>query len=464
MPKLVSSRRCLHSQVIEKMARWIELLAVSLLLAVSVRGTCDCPAGDCTCIAEDPLGYDARFEICHLFTRQAPHRVAISSTGRKFVCFPCSFDAQNTNDGCNGKIQVAEVTPNGELPYPNYCINNPPRGVINRACCPAAAFPYADFFISVESLKILNDYLWCMDSGRPLDCTTQVLLEATGGTKVVVINTCSNSVVRIYELPLTVALPTSLCKDIAIDTCNKKAYIADAGCPALIVLDIVDGTSYRLLAGDPSVSPVCGNIAYVWGQAQYWLTKCGDCTTVGFIPYGIYALALSPDCGRLYFIDMGDRKLYSVCTSSLQTPGAANSDILPTLINHGEVGKTLGLAADCQTGVVWFGNAEANAVGYFNPCCPFSKTNILIRDKRVAWSEGVCIPGDGYCYIIDSHFNGIPSIYPGTGPLFSERRKCPFVLWRFKLPCAADLCPNPCAPATLGYYPPGGCTACSVCS
>jgi hypothetical protein len=63
----------------------------------------------------------------------------VSKNGRKFSNYPPGLDANNTNDGSNGKYTVAELIGNNtERPYPNAEINNPPGGSINYSTFPAS--------------------------------------------------------------------------------------------------------------------------------------------------------------------------------------------------------------------------------------------------------------------------------------------------------------------------------------
>lgn len=62
----------------------------------------------------------------------------MSKDGRKFSNYPPGLDANNTNDGSNGKYTVAELIGNNtERPYPSAQINNPPGGSINYSTSPA---------------------------------------------------------------------------------------------------------------------------------------------------------------------------------------------------------------------------------------------------------------------------------------------------------------------------------------
>jgi hypothetical protein len=70
----------------------------------------------------------------------------VSKNGRKFSNYPPGLDANNTNNGSNGKYTVAELIGNNtERPYPNAEINNPPGGSINYSTFPASTY-YIPFY------------------------------------------------------------------------------------------------------------------------------------------------------------------------------------------------------------------------------------------------------------------------------------------------------------------------------
>lgn len=75
----------------------------------------------------DPGVYGPEIELVHLYYDEFPTGIAVSSTGRMFSNYPGGLDANDTNNGSNGKYTIAELSPNNtERAWPSVEINNPP--------------------------------------------------------------------------------------------------------------------------------------------------------------------------------------------------------------------------------------------------------------------------------------------------------------------------------------------------
>lgn len=83
-------------------------------------------------IRTDPVKSGPPLEIVHLYNGQWPTGIAVSSSGRKFSCFPAGLDMANTFDGLNGALQVQELTGmDTETAYPNATYNHAPGGSVD---------------------------------------------------------------------------------------------------------------------------------------------------------------------------------------------------------------------------------------------------------------------------------------------------------------------------------------------
>jgi hypothetical protein len=111
------------------------------------------------------------------------------------------------------------------------------------------------------------------------------------GPKLVTINVTTNEVTRTYPMG-NVTLAQSLLDDIRFNPESGKAYLTDAGVPALIVLDLASGEARRVLENDVSTR---GNMPV---SAEGRLLRGAD----GGFQY-IYAdqLEVSPDAMWLYY-------------------------------------------------------------------------------------------------------------------------------------------------------------------
>jgi len=88
--------------------------------------------------------------------------------------------------------------------------NQPPGGAINRTTTPqATSVNYDDYFIGVQAVVVDPlDRLWALDTGRVIDPTTNMLLDNTGGCKLVQLNLNNNTVARTITFPPTVCYRT----------------------------------------------------------------------------------------------------------------------------------------------------------------------------------------------------------------------------------------------------------------
>lgn len=149
-------------------------------------------------------------------------------------------------DGSTGPT-VVEYADNSTQPYPDLEWNS-----YNSTKDPAT------HFVRINSQRIGPDgHLWIVDVGSPSFGEPVILPE---GPKLVVIDVTTNEVSRAYPMG-NVTLSDSLLDDIRFNPASGKAYLTDAGVPALIVLDIASGEARRLLEDDISTRgsmPVSG--------------------------------------------------------------------------------------------------------------------------------------------------------------------------------------------------------------
>lgn len=89
----------------------------SLAAAASVVAATRAPAQDASQVMSDPLTYGPELELVHLYYDEFPTGIAVSSTGRLFSNYPPGLDANNTNNGQNGKYTIAELFTNNTGMY-----------------------------------------------------------------------------------------------------------------------------------------------------------------------------------------------------------------------------------------------------------------------------------------------------------------------------------------------------------
>ena len=191
-----------------------------------------------------------------------------------FSNYPSGLDPNNTNTPQTpSKYSVAELLPDGtEVPYPSVEYNSPPGGALNLTATPPVSANYANYLIGVQSVVVdSNNTLWILDTGRAIDPSTKMLLNAVpGGPKLVAVDLATNTITRTYTFPDTVAYPDTYLNDVRVDRTQGLsgldsngtqgvAYITDSsneGRNGLIIVDLTSGQSWRHLDGDPRVRPL----------------------------------------------------------------------------------------------------------------------------------------------------------------------------------------------------------------
>ena len=197
--------------------------------------------------------------------------VAVSPSGRIFVCFP---EWGNHPDYHVGEILSGEV-----YPY---------RDLEDQAS-----------FICVQSVVAdANNTLWVLDAGRRKDAPIDA-----SGAKLFMVNLSTNQITQTYALPADVVLPDSMLADVRVDNARGVAFISDSGHGGIIVLDLATGNAWRALTDIPEVRSRLQAIYFPNGL----FSDLADCN----------GLELSPDKKLLYFSSLGGDVLYTVPTAKL---------------------------------------------------------------------------------------------------------------------------------------------------
>ncbi|EME85765.1 uncharacterized protein MYCFIDRAFT_213984 [Pseudocercospora fijiensis CIRAD86] len=391
-------------------------------------------------IRTDPLTRGPSLEIVHYFGGQWPTGIAVSSTGRKFACYPAGLDILNTYNGLNGDIvQVQELTSiDGETPYPNVTYNQSPGGAINRLSVPAVTKGDPNHLLGVQSVIIdSKDTLWILDTGRVQDLSNaqSPMLPATvpGGPKLVNIDITTNKIIKTIIFNTDLVKPTSYLNDVRIDNAKNAAYITDSsleGDNAIIYVDLPSGKGTR--SPFKETKAIYGTVPFVYGEPMYQVASATQALHPGYITFGSDGIAISPDMDTLYFSVIAGRFLYSVPTAALRDTSSGAFDRAQAQVkNLGEKGISDGMETD-SNGVVYAGNVEQDAISMYNPATTYATE--FVRDPRINWVDTMSIASDGYLYFTVNQLNYLNAIYPGQGLPLQDRRKKPYVAFRVKLP------------------------------
>jgi sugar lactone lactonase YvrE len=154
--------------------------------------------------------------------------VTTSLSGRLFLVFP-------RLDGLDGP-RVAECVNGDFIPYPDGLWN---EWTPNRS--PAKAFVRAN-----SARTACDGKLWIVDAGAPA-----FEEPIAGGPKLVSVDLSTDRTFRVYPLD-DATTDGSFIDDVRFN--GRRAYITDAGAPAIVVLDLDSGNAWRALDGHASVT------------------------------------------------------------------------------------------------------------------------------------------------------------------------------------------------------------------
>jgi hypothetical protein len=153
-------------------------------------------------------------------------------------------------------------------------MNSPPGGAINRTTTPQpTGANLTDYLISVQSVVVDSlDRLWLLDTGRPADPESGMLLDNTGGCKLVGVNLSNNTVFRTITFPPTVCYRDSYFNDVRFalngnDSMGGFAFITDSsseGRNGIVTIDLSTGQSWRHLNNDPRTHAEMQFVPFVW--------------------------------------------------------------------------------------------------------------------------------------------------------------------------------------------------------
>lgn len=341
--------------------------------------------------------------------------VAVSSTGRVFVCAPFWREGHTWS--------VAEVKPDGSVePFP--------PGNYNR-WTPGEGLQLGVGFVCVQSVFCdEEDHLWVLDAGSPKMEGVLRGDDSGGGAKLVRINLKTNRVVRPYILGGNVVPRDGYVNDVRIDLANNLAYITESGTGGIILLDLRHGRARRIgdstpsTKADASVKPVVGGRPLVKRDGSAFFVHADG-------------IAFDKKNGWLYYQALTGNRLHRVRTKALQSIMVGANDRLDERVAEatedlGETVVTDGMEID-DAGNVYFTAIEKNAIMYRSPD---GKLHTLVSGDEIRWPDSIAIR-NGELYFTTSQIH--------LTDWFSEdgsNPKEPYKVYKVKLPAGAVAAPK----------------------
>jgi len=278
--------------------------------------------------------------------------VAVSQKGRIFVNYP--------RWGTSINMSVAELSPSGEfIPYPNKKWNEWSNKISPN-----------NHFYCVQSVYIDKDnYLWILDSGNP--GLTGIVKNAP---KLLKVDLANDEVVKIFQFNDSYIKDNSYLNDVRIDINNNFAYLTDSGDGAIIIVNLSNSKTRRVL--DNHHSTEADKISINVENIDLLVSIHSD------------GIALSPDYKYLYYKALSSRKLYRVKTIVLRDFLKTDVEIESEVEFMYNSGVSDGMAFD-DNGYIYFTSLEKNAITRWKP--PNGDLVTVISGSQIKWPDSISI-------------------------------------------------------------------------
>lgn len=321
--------------------------------------------------------------------------VAVSRTGRIFVCFP-NWSNPHT-------LSVAEIIDGAPRPYPNAEWNE--------------AGPPENHFVCVQSVYIdTADSLWILDPASP-----KMAGVVRGGPKLLKVDLSTNKVTQTIYFDARVAPEKSYLNDVRVDPKAGYAFLTESGLGAIIVVDLNTGKARRLLDKHRSTMAEENTKLSVNGRA---LT---DAKSGGTPQIHADGIALDLTNSYLYYHALTGYTLYRIRTEHLKDEKLSAEELAAKVEIVGQTPAPDGMLSGGRDGSIYLAAFEQNAIVRFEP--ETKKTTTVITDPQLSWPDSLSWGPDGMIYVTASQIQNMPRFNNGE-----STRTTPYKVFKVKLP------------------------------
>ena len=302
--------------------------------------------------------------------------IAISQEGRMFINFPLWYRPY--------KYAVVEINKNGKLePYPDK----------NRTKWKPGRDP-SKHFVCVQSVYIdKKNYLWILDAAAP-----GMTMAIKGGPKLVKIDLKTNQVIQVIQFDEWTAPERSYLNDVRIDIQTNYAYITDSNLGAIIVVNLNNGQTKRLLANHPSTKAEPGLLL----KAEFRNMQ----DKLGYVPQ-IHSdgIELDTENKYLYYHALTANNLYRIDTRYLRNFNLSEKEVEKHVELVANTGPTDGMIMDnsCK---IYLSSFPDNSVKCYN--LNTGQLELVARDSNLIWPDTFAWGSDGALYVTSSQVNKMP--------------------------------------------------------
>lgn len=348
---------------------YYKTLNVLIVLSFSVAGCMKCQDD-----TVNPKDLEKDITLAAQSSRQWTG-VAVSNTSRVFANYP--------NWSPDHSTSVIEVTDTSNMrPYPDEAWNTWADGMSPQ-----------DHFICVQSVVIdKNDFLWVLDPAN-IQRNGEFSGVVNGGVKLLKFNLNTNTVAQKIVFNEPVIKRNSYLNDVRIDEERQVAYITDSNEGALIIVNLQDGSTRRLLDTDPSTKSE-NKIISIDGTPYR--------NSQGEFPV-IHAdgLALTPDRSQLYWRPLTGQSLYRIATDFLLDESLSESELSSKVEKVASyIPPSDGIEFD-PNGSLYLTSIEENAIRLFDGK---NSTKLFKKTAGLKWPDSFACQG-GYLYVTTSQIH-----------------------------------------------------------
>ncbi|NIO29720.1 MAG: hypothetical protein GTO29_14335 [Candidatus Latescibacteria bacterium] len=245
-----------------------------------------------------------------------------------------------------------------------------------------------DAFVAVQSVvRDARNRIWVLDTGNPY-----FMGVVAGGARLFCFSSDTGRELQRFSFGPDIARQGTYLNDVRLDLEHDHAYITDSGEGGLIVLDLHNGITRRLLDGHPAV-----------------LAEDTD-VTIGEQPWKIAGqtprvhsdgIAYVPKRDHVYFQALTGRTLYAIDAAILRDTEASAEKVaaaVKAVLKHRPVD---GILAG-PDGAIYLSNLEQSAIDRWSPGAEVER---LVGDERLVWPDSFSLTADGWLHVATSQIH-----------------------------------------------------------
>jgi len=243
-------------------------------------------------------------------------------------------------------------------------------------------------FICVQSVVVDDEgRLWVLDPANP-----QFGGVIQGGAKLVAFEPSTGKMLQRIVFDSTVVQPNSYLNDVRVDTEKGYAYITDSNDGAIVVVNLSNGNSRRLLDEHYSTQPELPLVI----NGQPWLNAEGQPNLVASD-----GIALDRDNRFLYYHPLSGLSLYRIDTRFLRDTGISKAERKARVEFVARTVSSDGMITG-RDNAIYHSDVENNAIVRYNQD---GSLQTIARSEKIKWPDTFTMGPAGNLYFTTSQIH-----------------------------------------------------------